>query len=90
MKKDASERVGFDVQIEPSLQILVQFVEKQNYPVLWKEVQKMKTVIATTVCCEQSFGVLKHTIHTNMKKRTAIANITAKYQQRSEERVFRI
>ena len=83
-KRETSECVGFDVEIEPSLQILIQCVEKQNYPLLWKQVQKMKTIIATTVCCEQSFSVLKYTINMNMKK-TAIANITAKYHQRIEE-----
>ena len=85
-KRVLSETVGFDVDITMTFEEAIQIVGKEGYPLLWKEIQKMKTVMATTVCCEQSFSVLKRALHVNMKKETVIANITAKFDKRIEAR----
>ena len=82
--RDMSEAVGFDVEIEMTFVEALQIVGREQYPLLWREIQKMKTVMATTVCCEQSFSVLKHSLHVNMNKETVIANITSKFHKRTE------
>ena len=52
-----SSQVGFEVTRRRSLQDIFLFVEKRRYPLLWKEIVKLRTVMPTTVCCEQSFSV---------------------------------
>ena len=62
-----STSVGFGVQMKLSLQEAFRFIQKERYPLLWWQTQQMKTVIPTTVSCEQSFSVFKHALHHNMK-----------------------
>ena len=62
-----SSRVEFEVLREISVQDIFLHISKEKYPLLWKETVKMRTIIPTTVCCEQSFSVVKHSLHNNMK-----------------------
>ena len=49
---------------------------------------KLKTIMARTVSCEQSFSVIKNTLHKNKKTATVFANVTAKYEQTKEDIVL--
>ena len=51
---------------------------------VWNEILKIKTVMPTTVCCEQSFSVLKHVLHKNMAVKTMTAKVTMKLHQNVE------
>ena len=46
---------------------------------------KLRTVMPTTVCCEQSFSVVKHALHYNMKNETVVAVVTTKYNAKEKE-----
>ena len=78
-----ASQVGFDVMKKLSLQDVFGVVDKVKYPLLWRETMKLRTIIPTTVCCEQSFSVVKHSLHHNMKNETVIAVVTTKYQEKS-------
>ena len=58
-------------------------LERTKFPLLWKEVIKMKTIMPTTVCCEQGFSVTKRAWHVNMATSTVIANVTNKIRMRT-------
>ena len=47
-------------------------IGRDDYPELWNVVLQLLSLMPTSVGCEQSFSVLKHKLHTNMKKETAI------------------
>ena len=79
-----TELVGFEVETESSFQAILPFVDRRNYPNVWKEIVKMKTVIPTTVCCEQCFSVLKHALHKNMTTKTIRAKMTLKCHENVE------
>ena len=76
--------VGFEAETESSFQAILPFVERRNYPNVWKEIVKMKTVIPATVCCEQSFTILKHALHRNMATKTIMAKVTLKCHENVE------
>ena len=78
--------VGYVVEVQVSLQDVFHFVSKERYPILWRENVKMKTLIPTTVSCEQSFSLIKHTLHNNKSMKTVFANVTAKYDATREFR----
>ena len=83
---DASkERVRFEtlktgIEAVGKIRLCHEFevVDRGKCPLLWKEVIKMKTIIPTTVCCEQSFSVTKRSFHVNMGMKTVISNVTNK------------
>ena len=79
-----SALVGFQVETECSFQEVLAFVNKRTFPMAWNEVLKIKTVTPTTVCCEQSFSVIKHTLHKNMANKTLTAKVTTKYHEKVE------
>ena len=49
------------------------FVDRDNYPLLWKTVLKMMTMFPTSVSCEQYFSRLRNKLHENMNKETAFS-----------------
>ena len=51
---------------------------------LWRELTRANTIIPTTVSCEQSFSVVKHATHVNMKPATFMTNATNKYLKNQE------
>ena len=73
-----SEDVGFDVELLISLDDVFSVLESRRYPLLWRGLIKANTIIKTTVICEQSFSVSKHSTHLNMKPATFITNATNK------------
>ena len=81
-----SASVGFGVEMKMSLQEAFKFIQKERHPLLWRQTQQMKTVIPTTVSCEQSFSVFKHALHHNMKNETVMAIVSSKYHQRREDK----
>ena len=48
------------------------------------EVEKMLAVMPTTACCEQSFSVVKHSLHTNMASQNALAKALLKIHSSTE------
>ena len=80
-----TSQVGFKVTRTPSFQDAFLFIERGKYPLLWKEMVKLRTVMPTTVCCEQSFSVVKHALHCNMKNETVVAVVTTKYNAKEKE-----
>ena len=80
----AAELTGFDVGSKVSLHDIFMVIERGKYPLLWKEVMKIHTIIPTTVSCEQSFSVMKHSFHPNMKTRTFTARARNKIHERTE------
>ena len=62
---------------------MFQVVERTKYPMLWTEVVKVKTIMPTTVSCEQSFSVTKRSFHANMNVNTVMANVTNKIWTRT-------
>ena len=80
----AAELTGFDVVSKVSLHDVFMVVERGKYPLLWREVMKIHTIIPTTVSCEQSFSVMKHSFHPNMKTRTFTARARNKIHERTE------
>ena len=77
-----SNAVGFVVEHEVTLQDIFCIVEKERFPLLWNETVKIKTIIPTTVSCEQSFSVMKNARPNTKKTETMFANFTTKFQQR--------
>ena len=84
MRSPISDVVGFIVERKRSLFDIFHCVERGKYPLLWNESVKLRTILATTVSCEQSFSVIKNTLHKNKKTATVFANVTAKYKQTKE------
>ena len=80
----ATELTGFDVVSKVSLHDVFMVIERGEYPLLWREVMKLHTIIPTTVSCEQSFSVMKHSFHVNMKTRTFTAKARNKIHERTE------
>ena len=80
----AEELTGLDVVSKVSLHDVFMVVERTKFPLLWREVMKLHTIIPTTVSCEQSFSVLKHSFHVNMKTRTFTAKARNKIHERTE------
>ena len=60
-----------------------EIIQKSDYPELCKVVLEMLSFMPTSVGCEQSFSVVKHKLHTNMKIETAI--IFMQNDQKQEE-----
>ena len=76
-------KTGIEAAGKITLCDVFEVVDRDKYPLLWKEVIKMKTIMPTTVCCEQSFSVTKRSFHVNMGLETGIANGTNKIRTRS-------
>ena len=76
-------KTGIDVVGKSTLCDVFQVVERGRDPMLWNEVIKLKTIMPTTVCCEQGFSVTKRSLHVNMGMNTAIANVTNKIWTRT-------
>ena len=76
-----SQITGIDVISPTNLMDLFSVIERQRYPLLWREVIKANTTLPTTVSCEQSFSVMKHTIHINMNPRTIISKTINKQHE---------
>ena len=55
---------------------------RECYPLLRREIVRINT-FAATVCCEQSFSVVKRSILLNMKINTFIANVLSKVREGS-------
>ena len=53
--------------IDITLDDLFPFVNRSDYPSLWKCVLKVRSIIPTTVSCEQSFSCLKRSNRVNTK-----------------------
>ena len=71
-----------------SLEDVFGVLVSHKYPLLWNEFIKANTIIPTTVGCEQSFSVIKQTMHLNMKPDTFIANATYKQHEKSIPKWF--
>ena len=80
----AEELTGLDVVTKVSLHDVFMVVERTKFPLLWREVMKLHTIIPTTVSCEQSFSVMKHSFHVNMKTRTFTAKARNIIHERTE------
>ena len=63
-------------------------VERERYPLLWREFVKINTIFATSVSCEQSFSVVKRSFHVNMKWDTLIANVVNKFHKGEKRKDF--
>ena len=55
-----------------TLQQVFKTIEKDSFPFLWNVMIKTISFMPTSASCEQSFSCLKHRLHENMKKTTAI------------------
>ena len=84
MRSPISDNLGFIVEMKWTLFDCFHFIEREKYPLLWKENVKLRTIIPTTVSCEQSFSVMKNTLHKTKSTATVFANMTTKYQQTKE------
>ena len=84
----SSDALGFEIEMSTSLADVFSVVNSRNYPLLWREYVKANTIIPTTVCCERSFSVIKHSTHTNMKTNTFIANATKKHHKKKFQNGF--
>ena len=51
-----------------TLNVVFRYINKSDFPVLWKTVLEINAINPTTVCFEQSFSCLKHSNHINMKR----------------------
>ena len=83
-----SETVQFDMTMPISLADVFSVVDSGNYPLLWNEYLKANTIMPTTVCCEQSFSVMKRSTHINMKPESFITNATNKLYERAIPKLF--
>ena len=50
-----------------TLKDVFQFINRSDFPLLWKSVLVVGAINPTTVSCEQIFSFLKHSSHINMK-----------------------
>ena len=71
-----------------SLTDVFSVLDSHSFPLLWKEFLKATTIMPTTVSCEQSFSVIKHAKHDNMKPESFIANATNKLYERAIPKLF--
>ena len=78
------QQLGFYTEEKCSLLDVFHFVHREEFPCLWGEVEKMLAVMPTTACCEQSFSVVKHSLHTNMAGPTALAKAVLKIHSSTE------
>ena len=74
MRKHDSSGLKKEEHAVETITLLDVFEEigRDDYPELWNNVLQLLSLMPTSVGCEQSFSVLKHKLHTNMKKETAI------------------
>ena len=86
--KMISEEVGMVVQMPISLDDVFSVLDSHRYPLLWRELIKANTIFPTTVSCEQSFSVIKHSAHINMKPDTFITRATNKLYENSTTKWF--
>ena len=56
-----------DNSVVVTLDELFRRIDHSNSPSLWKCVLQVRSIMATTVSCEQTFSCLKHSKHTNTK-----------------------
>ena len=54
-----------------TLQDVFKIVEREKYPLRWKKMIDVISLMPTSASCEQSFSCLKHRLHENKNKRTA-------------------
>ena len=87
-RKTISEAAGIDVFSSVSLSDVFSVVDSRKYPLLWKEFTMANRIMATTVCCEQSFNIIKQSTHINMNTETFIRNATNKLQKSSIPKWF--
>ena len=80
----AEELAGFEIVSRLSLHDVFMVIERSKFPLLWREAMKLRTIIPTTVTCEQSFSVMKNLFHPNMKTTTFTANARNKIHERTE------
>ena len=50
-----------------TLKDIFRYVDKSDFPQLWKSVLEVRVINPTTVSCEQSISCLKHSKHNNMQ-----------------------
>ena len=50
-----------------TLNVVFRYINKSDFPLLWKSLLEINAINPTTVSCEQSFSCLKHTKHFNTK-----------------------
>ena len=82
-RKLLSKAVEIEMVMPISLTDVFSVLESRKFPLHWKEYLKTNVIMPTTVCCEQSFSVIKQSTHINMKPETFIANATNKLYERS-------
>ena len=78
---DVSVKLGFEIETTQTLNDAFNFIHRGKYQGLWRETLKLRTIMPTTVSCEQSFSVLKHTLHVNTSLETAIGRATIKLHE---------
>ena len=76
--RELTKKVGITVLTPISLCDVFKVIKRDEFPLLWKEMVVMNTIMPTTVSCEQSFSVLKHSAHINMNDETFKANVINK------------
>ena len=81
-----SQLVGIPIVSPVNLNDVFGVVRRESYPLLWREIMKINSIFATTVCCEQCFSVVKRSIHVNMKTNTFVANVVNKLHEGSKRK----
>ena len=76
--REMTKKVGITVLTQINLCDVFKVIKRDEFPLLWKEMVVMNTIMPTTVSCEQSFSVLKHSAHINMNDETFTANVINK------------
>ena len=78
-----SVKLGFEIEPTTTLQDVFPFVSREKYQGLWREALKLRTIMPTTVSCEQSFSVLKHTLHVNASMERATGRARVKLHEKA-------
>ena len=60
-----------------------EYVERVDYPELWRTEIMTMTMFTTTVSCEQYFSQLRNKFHENMKIDTALVFLSASQKRRT-------
>ena len=85
-KRRLSSLLAFDMLPTVTLEDIFRLTDKARFPLLWRQTLIAQTIMPTTVACEQSLSVIKHTRHINMSNETFLANVINKIHERTEEK----
>ena len=69
--REKDVRSEIQAPTNPNIIDVFRVFSRDCFPLMWRFVVRVLTIIPTTVACEQSFSYLKRTLHSNMGEETA-------------------